>query len=276
MEESVAVQRRMWMSTLTELSRQISGRGDKEGEPWPQQQWFECFKILVYEIPKVEVSTKDDLIFFVPLAFCGKGVMTRRRTEEPPCFEDSVDWKSTVAMYVVMHTEYQCSMSIQKENTTVHGAACVALPHVSSDTVVFETQDLMPPLHLEHPSVDCAIVFYLKADMISSWIPKSLLSGGDAGETIVSCGKVTMGQLQSSKAGPSLAHSILHRVIPSTKRDTIVLELSDPMQTVVYTISMAKGLSADVIRLSTLHVVDLERFSTSLFQSLYRLCVLNN
>jgi hypothetical protein len=260
MEESV------WLSTLTEVSRQISGQQGQTGEPWPQQQWFECFKILVYDISKTDVPTKDDLIFFVALD--GKNVTTRRRTQEPPSFQDSVDWKSTVAMYIMIHTEYHCTMSVCETNETiVHGNACMALPHVSRDTVVFEIQDLMPPLHLEHMAVEIAILFNVKADIVSSWIPKSSRRG-DAVETILSSGKVTMDQLKSVMRSPSFFHAIVQAVIPST--DETSIELTDPMQTVVYKVSMTTGLSADVMRLCTMHVVDLERFSTFLFQSLYR------
>lgn len=261
MEQSV------WLSTLTEVCRQISGQQGQTGEAWPQQQWFECFKILVYDMPKTDVPIKDDLIFCVALD--GKNVTTRRRAQEPPPFQDSVDWKSTVAMYIMIHTEYHCTMSIH--DTIMQGNACMAMPHVSRDTVVFEIQDLMPPLHLEHMTGEKAIVFYLKADITSSWIPKSL-RGGDAVEIILSSGKVTMKQLQSVRKGPSLMHAIVHAVIPSSSSDDdeTIIQLDDPMQTVVYRISMAKGLSADVVRLCTMHVVDLEKFSTLLFQSLYQ------
>lgn len=270
--------RSVWLATLTEVARQLSTPHQQQtpAEAWPQRQWFECFNILMYEIPESEVSVKDDLVFFV--SSNGKDVMTRRKTREPPVYQDTVDWKSTVTMHIMMHTEYQCIVSsfhtntIAENNRTLsHGNACLALPHVSSNTMmVFEIEGLMSPLHLRGHLPYDGIMFSLKADIQSSWIPKSILQGSVTMETAcVSSGKVTVEQLQCGNREQSLVRAFLDAVIPSPSRRSTTLELIDPHQTVVYRISLVKGPSEDVVTVLGMQVIDVERFSTRVFQSLY-------
>lgn len=267
----------VWLATLTEVARQLSTHQQQApAEPWPQRQWFECFTILVYEIPESEVSVKDDLVFFV--SSNGKDVMTRRKTQELPVYQDTVDWKSTVTMHIMMHTEYQCIVSsfhntTGNNRTLSHGNACLALPHVRSNTMmVFEIEGLMSPLHLRGHVPHDSIRFSLKADIQSSWIPKSVVQCTVTREpACVSSGNVTVEQLQrgGNSREQSLVRTFLDTVIPSFSGRSSTLELVDPHQTVVYRISLVKGPSEDVVTVLGMHVIDFERFSTQISQSLY-------
>ena len=275
--------RSVWLATLTEVARQLSTPHQQQApaEPWPQRQWFECFTILVYEIPESEVSVKDDLVFFV--SSNGKDVTTRRKTPREYCvYQDTVNWKSTVTMHIMMHTEYQCIVSsfhndsnTGNTRTLSHGNACLALPHVRSSTMmVFEIEGLMSPLHLRSHVPHDSIHFSLKADIQSSWIPKSIVQGtvSYSRETAcVSSGTVTVEQLQcgGNTREQSLVQTFLDTVIPSFSGRSSTLELVDPHQTVVYRISLVKGLSENVVTVLGMHVIDLQRFSTQISQSLY-------
>ena len=275
--------RSVWLATLAEVARQLSTPHQQQtpSEPWPQRQWFECFTILVYEIPESEVSVKDDLVFFV--SSNGKDVMTRRKTRRQDCvYQDTIDWKSTVTMHIMMHTEYQCIVSSFHTNSNTgntralsHGNACLALPHVRSNAMmVFEIEGLMSPLHLRGHVPHDSIHFSLKADIQSSWIPKSIVQGtvSCSRETAcVSSGNVTVEQLQrgGNSREQSLVRTFLDTVIPSFSGRSSTLELVDPHQTVVYRISLVKGSSENVVTVLGMHVIDLERFSTRIFQSLY-------
>lgn len=230
----------LWLSTLVEVSRQFSRADEatqgkrRTSEPWPQDQWSECFKILVYEMPesvRTAVSEKDDLVFFVSLE--DQSVLTRRKTASLPDIGSPLDWKASVMLYLIMHTEYHCIFALHTD--TADGRShvqsnctatnrCLALPHLSSSTVssmVFHVQDLLTPMHVEraafpvppgvhvpsvdrthsetNDSIDTSLIFTLEADIKNSWDP-SEGPNGNAEETcdVVSCGMVSLQQLESS------------------------------------------------------------------------------
>lgn len=299
----------MWLSTLAEICRQVTRdrHDDACGEPWPQHQWFQCFKVLVYDMPESEISgTKDDLVFFISLSH-RRDVMTRRKTKTQPLFEDTVDWKASVILYVIMHTEYHCTMTCDtivpqsrssdmsqrsQGDVTSHGNACLALPHMDlscNSGLVFDVRDVMAPLHVGKPDGRTLnMVFTLQADLTSSWIPNAckIHDTGDTQHMVtLSSGAVPVDQLHAAHGWGASTSVVPHssvrtfidtmvrnisgdrRTSGSTSPDGMVLELVDPTQTAVYTISLS---SSDVIRVCDVRVMDFDGFASSLCRALYR------
>ena len=214
----------IWISTLREVSRQLcqqpsfesildvcGGRElsqqDIQGyEAWPQEQWYQSFRILVYEMPEsIEGATlkKDDLVFFVVEQQDGgsQRVLTRRRNannEMPPDVDRlservtyTVDWKQSLVLYIIMHTEYRFGMVVgaaESLDAAIHAVmgcqnlsqskghalhSCLALPTLASGAttnVIFPLEDVFQEIHIEmEMGAGTCLALVLGADIVHSW-----------------------------------------------------------------------------------------------------------
>jgi hypothetical protein len=247
----------IWISTLREVSRQLCQEPSFESildvcggdelshldilghEPWPQEQWYQSFKILVYEMPKsIERVTlkKDDLVFFVVEQEdrSAPRVLTRRRNasnEMPPDVDRLsgtaayvVDWKQSLVLYIIMHTEYRFGVVVgpagsldaaihavmgsqnlsESKGHAVH--SCLALPTLASDVtseIIFPLEDVLRRIEIEMTmDAGTCVALVLGADIVHSWTVTSHQSRKTKDMSIVFSGFVPISQLKENLVSP--------------------------------------------------------------------------